>query len=191
MITLEKFTSLTEIVIDNFEGGYYHPNMKLKMSASNAAKMGDSGETMFGLDRKHGASLAKYDGWAQFWALVDSAGAATKWKQYYRGGELEPQLKKLAAKIMYSWFLVLSAKYITPKAAQLIANDDRLIIHFSYASWNGEGWFKRFAAALNSANGDREFVYQQAIKARTESSNVVMRQQGANMLKVFQKLQLK
>ena len=26
-----------------------------------------------------------------------------------------------------------------------------LLFHFSYASWNGEGWFKRFATSLNSA----------------------------------------
>lgn len=189
-MTLEKFTLLTQVVIDSFEGGYYHPSMKLRMKPSDAAKIGNSGETMFGLDRKYGASLAKYPEWVQFWKLIDGAGAATKWKQYYRGGTLEVQLKQLASGIMYQWFSSLSKKYLSLESQEKIASDDRLIIHFSYASWNGEGWFKKFAVALNSAHGDKEFIYQQTIKARTESSSAVIRQQGANMLRLFQKLKL-
>ena len=46
MVTKEKFIELTEKVIDNLEGGSYHPIMKLRMSKRNAALMGDSGETM-------------------------------------------------------------------------------------------------------------------------------------------------
>jgi hypothetical protein len=40
MVTKEKFIELTEKVIDNLEGGYYHPIMKLRMSKRNAALIG-------------------------------------------------------------------------------------------------------------------------------------------------------
>ena len=63
------------------------------------------------------------------------------WKHYYRGGKLEPQLKQLAASMVYQWFTVLSKKYLNEAAINAIAADPRLIIHFSYASWNGEGWY--------------------------------------------------
>lgn len=197
LLTETKFVVLTGVVIDNFEGGYFHPNMKARMSDRDQQIIGDSGETMYGLDRKHGATeLAHYAGWTEFWNLLDVAGAATKWKHYYIPSEpLKTQLKTLCARIMYGWYGKLQAKYINSAGEAIIAADDRLIIHFSYASWNGEGWFKNFAQALNVAVAtyphDREKIYQETIKARTLSGNEVMRRQGANMLKVFAKLNLK
>lgn len=205
MVTKEKFSPLTGIVIDNFEGGYYHPSMLKNFKASDQAKLKNSGETMFGLDRMAGAQLAQYPEWAVFWAKVDTERAANPsvWKYNSRGGNAGPLLKDLAAAIMYQWFSFLVKKYITVGANEAIGNDDRLVIHFSYASWNGEGWFKKFAAALNSAiqkfHGDKEKVFQEAIKARTEATsvrngvvvpNVVIRQQGVNMMKLFKKLGL-
>lgn len=192
IVTKEKFVELTQLVIDGLEGGYYRPDMKAKFNAKSQAALGDSGETLFGLDRKHGSQLAKYPEWAQFWGLVDADRKANPayWKYQYRGGWLEPKLKPLAASIMYQWFLYLASKYLKETDLKAIANDDRLLIHFSYASWNGQGWFQRYAKALQSAvksNTDKESIYNQAIKARTESSNAVIRQQGQNMLALFKK----
>ena len=156
--------------------------------------LGDSGETLFGLDRKHGSQLAKYPEWKEFWNIVDKDKVNNKhlWRYNYRAGKLELILKELAAKIMYKWFNYLAGKYILISSMDEIANDDRLIIHFSYASWNGEGWFKRYATALNNAiqkyEGNKDLIFKEAIKARTESSNAVIRQQGANMMALFKKL---
>lgn len=190
MLTQEKFESLTRIVIDNFESGYYHPDMALKMNAADRALLAASGETMFGLDRKAGAQLAMYPEWKMFWAIIDNADARHNWRHYYLGGSHNFRLKELAAKIMYQWFNRLAAKYLKGDSIDKIAADDRLIIHFSYASWNGEGWFERFAKALNSATGTKEEIFQKAIKARTESSNKAIRNAGQKMLKLFEKLGL-
>lgn len=205
MVSLQQFTSLTAIVIDNFEGGYYHPDMLKNFKPSDQAKLRSSGETLFGLDRKAGAQLSKYPEWDQFWKKVDAERAAkpVAWKYQYRGGTAEDRLKNLTAAIMYKWFTYLTGQYVVVAAHAAIGNDDRLIIHFSYASWNGEGWFKKFAKALNAAiqqyPGDKDKIFREAIKARTEATstkngktvpNVVVRQQGANMIKLFKKMGL-
>lgn len=195
-IDKDKFIELTGIVIDNFEGGYYHPDMKKNFKPSDQAKFGDSGETMYGLDRKHGAALVKYPEWVQFWGLVDDGknNRPQEWKYGATKVTGASQLKIIAAAVMFKWFSYLSGKYILISSMDEIANDDRLIIHFSYASWNGEGWFERYAKALNAAiklyEGNKEAIFTTAIKARTESSNKVIAQQGANMMSLFKKLGL-
>ena len=194
LVTMQRFVKLTQLVIDGLESGYYHPNMKAKYSLNNQRKLGDSGETLFGLDRKHGTNpLATYPEWNEFWSLVDAAGASYKWAHYYiPQGDLGVKLKELAAKIMYRWFSALSKKYISKNAAAVIADDDRLILHFSYASWNGEGWFRRYAIALNAAVKNyfpsKEKMFQEAFKARSESTNATIRQQAVNMQPLFKQL---
>ena len=150
-MTLEKFQQLTIVVIDNFEGGYYHPAMLPNFKPADQNLLRASGETMFGLDRKAGSQLAVYPEWKTFWDLLDADRAANKglWRYQYRGGKLEYRLKELAAAIMFKWFTYLSKKYILIGSMDEIDNDDRLIIHFSYASWNGEGWFQKYSKALN------------------------------------------
>jgi len=186
MIDQKKFIEITELVIDQLEGGYYHPRMKARFSPADQKIMGDSGETMFGLDRKHGAQLAKYPEWAEFWGVIDSA-QPPFWKHYYRGGPLEAKLRRLAAEIMFKWFLYLSLKYLNDRAVKAIGEDPRLMLHFSYASWNGEGWFRRFSdhfkKVLDKHEGNKEAIWTEAIKARTESSNAVIRRQAKNMLR--------
>jgi len=97
---------------------------------------------------------------------------------------------------MYQWFNHLAAKYLFGDSIDKIAADDRLVIHFSYASWNGEGWFQKYAKALNAAKGTKEQIFQEAIKARTEavnksgSPNKAIRQQGVNMMNLFARLHL-
>ena len=197
-VTEKKFVELTQVVIDNFEGGYYHPDMKKRFKPSDQSKFGDSGETLFGLDRKHGSQLKMYAEWKQFWDLVDAEKFhdTNVWNKYnYKPtGIIGQRLKELASKIMYKWFSYLAGKYILISSMDEIANDDRLILHFSYASWNGQSWFERYAKALNLAiqnhEGDKQLIFSEAIKARTESSNKVIRQQGANMMALFKKMKL-
>lgn len=190
IVSKETFVRLTGLVIDNLEGGYYHPRMKAKMSEADQKIMGDSGETMFGLDRKHGIQLSVYPEWNLFWATVDKA-QPPYWKHYFRGGDKEKELNKLASEIMYKWFCHLSTKYINEKGQQAIAQDERLMIHFSYASWNGEKWFERFSKILNGAvksyPNDKNKIWETCISARTNSSNAVIRRQAKNMLNLIQK----
>ena len=198
-VTPDQFAAMTSIVIDNFEGGYYHPSMLKNFKPSDQAVLKDSGETMFGLDRMAGAQLAKYPEWKTFWDMVDADRKInTFWKYQYRGGKLEPRLKELTSIIMYKWFSYLAGKYILISSMDEIANDNRLIVHFIYASWNGEGWFQKYAKALNAAilkfEGNKEAIFNEAIKARTLATNKLglpnraIRQQGQHMMELFKRL---
>ena len=82
---------------------------------------------------------------------------------------------------VHQWFNRLAAKYFVGNSIDKIAADDRLVIHFSYGSWNGEGWFRKFAAALNGAKGTKQQIFQTAIKARTEApSKALLDRQPTN-----------
>jgi hypothetical protein len=106
----------------------------------------------------------------------------------------------LASVIMYKWFQYLAKKYILVGSLDEIENDERLIIHFSYASWNGEGWFKKYATALNNAilkyTNNKEMIFNEAFKERLYATNKwgipnkTIRQQGQNMMNLFRRLKL-
>lgn len=183
-LTESGFTDITVKVIDYMEGGYFHPLMMKDGRLKYSKELATSGETMFGVDRKNGTSLAKSPYWSQFWGIIDKAGAASKWKWNYRGGELEPQLRELAAKIMYPHFTALFNKYLSAKAKEIIANNIYLMFHFAYASWNGSGWFQRFANIFNNYVATKtadEINPYDVIKVRTDSTNNLIRKQGLNM----------
>jgi len=168
------FDRIVSQVIDELEGGYFHPKMKEK-NPSKFAAYSSSGETMFGLDRHAGHSLyystprkeagvmtnlkhieaGEYQYRSpeakEFWETIDAADAKNKWSWNYRGGTLEPKLKFLAGRIILPEFRRLFDSYISPKAKSIISKDGRLLFHFIYATWNGEGWFKKFASDINAA----------------------------------------
>lgn len=202
-VTLEDFEKTTsDVVIPNFEGGYFNPAMLPRFNAADQKLLKSSGETLFGLDRMAGAELAKYTEWKNFWAIVDEDRRKNPglWKYQYRGGALEVQLKLLASKIMYKWFSYLAGKYILISSMDEIASDKRLMIHFSYAAWNGEGWFQKYSNALNKAiakfPGNKDAIFYDAIKARTLAitkiglPNKAIRQQGTHMMDLFKRLKL-
>jgi len=202
MVDAKQFIDLTGIVIDNFEGGYYHPNMLSRFKPSDQKLLKFSGETMFGIDRKAGIQLAKYPEWDKMWKLIDEdrRNNPSLWKYQYRGGNLSSELKKLVSQMMFKWFTYLAEKYISATSMEVISNDSRLIIHFSYACWNGEGWFKRFATALNKAilkyPESKQDIFNETIKARTMATNLVgipnsvIRQQGKKMIDLFSRLHI-
>lgn len=208
MVTLDKWHIITQLVIDHVEGGYYHPDMLKNFKPSDQAILRASGETLFGLDRKAGSQLKMFPEWATFWATIDADRKVNpNWKYKYRGGKLEYRLKELASTIMFKWFNYLAKKYILVGSMDEIADDPRLLAHFSYASWNGEGWFERYAKALNNAiakyPGNKEMIFQEAFKARSQAVSYVkvsgkdikvpvpnraIRQQAVNMKPIFNKL---
>ena len=197
LITKERFIAITQIVIDHFESGYFHPNMTKRMSQTDRNRLAASGETMYGLDRKAGIELAKFNPeWTEFWALIDKADAKTRWDHYYMGDPaIRPRLKELAASIMFRWFNELSRRYLTSSSIEKIAKDDRLILHFAYACWNGPGWFQKYGIALKEATGTRNEIFNKAIQARTQAvsknklgilvANQTIRNQGDKMVKLI------
>ncbi len=137
----KRFLNIANLIISKIEGGYYSPERHY------SAAMGRSGETMFGIDRKWGGSINTTAAGQKFWSIIDKYSAS--WPHYYKGGSHENELKRLAAEMMYSLFQRHFKKYLSPKAQKLVMKSDRIIAHFYYACWNGEGRFKEFAEDFN------------------------------------------
>ena len=55
-----------------------------------------------------------------------------------------------------------SKNYFSPELRKRVEANDRLLMHFSYASWNGPGYFKNFAKSLDdgvkSGKSDSELI---------------------------------
>lgn len=169
-----KWMKVTKKVIDKFEGGYWNPECGHKSSG-----MGSSTETMFGLDRYRGNIESTADG-KEFFRIIDNEKSklgmkqfCKKWKWNYKGGELEDELKTLAAKIMKRSYDRNSQDYFSPELKKRVEANDRLLMHFSYASWNGPGYFKKFAKSLDdgikSGKSDKELI-KQAIADRKNTA---------------------
>ena len=137
-------------IIDNIEGGYFHPNMLLDGRVKDK-RYSNSGETMFGIDRLRGGSINNTIAGKKFWALIDKADAKNNWRWNFKGGELEPELKALAAQMIQPLFNNLSKNYLSKKAIEIVNKNAILLFHFIYATYNGAGWFKKFATDINTA----------------------------------------
>jgi hypothetical protein len=161
------FNFITDLIIDNLEGGYYHPRM-------NKGNMGSSGETMFGLDRKHGQQEKTALG-REFWGLIDKQNAKYNWPWNYKGGNISGKLRELAAGIMEPLFNSYSRKYLSDESYNIMMSDPRIYLNFAYATWNGIGWFKRFAEGFNKEviNGvtDLNRLTQFLLNQRRNSGN--------------------
>jgi hypothetical protein len=176
-INKDQFITITREVIRLLEGGYFHPNMFLDGRLSNEfyPMYSKSGETMFGLDRYAGHDLYyiekrigtdvrddleyiyngsytfKNQDSADFWGYLDKINARKNWKWNYTGGEKRERLTYLAASIIYPEFKKLSGIYFIPKAYDIVMGSPELVFNFSYAVWNGAGFFKYYASRLNDA----------------------------------------
>ena len=218
----DKFKTVTKLVIDKLEGGYFHPNMR----TANPKKFGSyhrSGETMFGLDRHAGHGLyystsRKSDDVLsnlkniesgvytyksleakEFWTTIDTANAKNNWQWLYRGGGLENKLKDLTAEIMLPTYERNATNYLDAKAKEIVEKDNRLLFHFIYASWNGSGWFKKFASDMNKAVSigitDADKLSQVALDSRLKEGlrkgslpNSLIAQGGNKIAKIFDSL---
>jgi hypothetical protein len=191
-----KFEKLTSLVIDKLEGGYYHPNMLIDGRVKDNRYSG-SGETMFGIDRLKGGSINTTQNGIKFWNLIDKAGAANKWTWNYFGGSLKPALQKLAAGMILALYNTYTKLYLkSPALIKIIENDDRLLFNFIYATWNGAGWFKKFATDVFNAykNGvtNPNELYKVVIRSRTNEGlkkgsqpNSLIAQGGEKIAKLF------
>jgi hypothetical protein len=115
----------------------------------------NSGETLFGLDRKAGQIEKICPAGKKFFAIIDGEKATLKdkfcevWKYNYRGGKLEDELKLLAAETMwFSYNANMKAFSKDPETKNRIEKNKGLVLHMSYACWNGPGFFQKFVKAL-------------------------------------------
>lgn len=163
-----NWMSITQKVIDTFEGGYWnhwecknHPYDKVYYK---------SGETLFGLDRKAGKIENISPEGREFFRIIDEEkqklGMGTfcqVWKYNYRGGPLEGKLKELAAKVMkVQYDRNMSAYVKNNEVKKRIEGNPGLLLHMSYACWNGPGFFQKFANKLedgvNNGLSDQELI---------------------------------
>lgn len=155
-----KWDDVTKKVIDNFEGGYWnywecknHPWHSMYRK---------SGETMFGLDRKAGNIESLGPEGKEFFRIIDDekkklgmSEFCSKWTYNYRGGNLEEKLKDLASKIMFTQYEKNMSNYVKdPETKKRIEGNEGLLLHMSYATWNGPGHFQKFAKKLERAVGE-------------------------------------
>lgn len=188
---LGSFEKIARELIDEIEGGYYHPSMVKggRGFPKGSRSMGDSGETMFGIDRKHGAEINTSSEGRQFWGLIDAAGASKKWPWLYMGGYLENPLKNLATKMVKNNFNKFSNRYLDSEAQKIVKSDEGLLTHFIYATWNGPGWFNRFAKTINSqvqkGVTDTDKLLKIALQDRKNSGNSLISSSAEKIEKIL------
>jgi hypothetical protein len=191
-MTIPKiFNDSTKLVIDQLEGGYFNP----AWHNVGDPRYSNSGETMYGLDRLRGNQEATATG-KQFWSLIDKNKTREVWKWNYKGGALGDQLKNLAVQIMYPLYSSYAKLYLNDKAKKIVENDPALLFHFIYATWNGPGWFKKFATDINTAvNNGVTNLQAVAINSRTKEGlkagskpNSLIAQGGEKIKKIFETL---
>ena len=183
------------------EGGYYHPIFKKKgakslsggnMSPSNFTAMGDSGETMFGIDRKHGGTINTTSAGKEFWSIIDKVNAKENWPYNYMGGKYQSQLIPLVSKIMKPTYESNVNNYLSAESKKIIESDEPLLFNFIYASWHGPGWFQRFAKVVNDlvSKGitDPKELNDAVNRRRKTSGNALISQGGPKVEKVSNSL---
>ena len=185
-VAATDFEKIIDIIVDNLEGGYYHPDM-LKDGRIKDSRYGGSGETMFGMDRKAGNTESTQAG-RDFWAIIDAQNARQNWPWNHMGGSVAPQLKQKIAEIMKPNFQDYMGRYMSEEARKIVMNDTPLTFNFAYATWNGPGWFQRFAKTINEkvAQGvtDPKELLQVAIDRRKNSGNSLIVQGAPKIAKI-------
>ena len=140
-----NFGKAVDKIIDEFEGGYYHPDM-LKDGRVKDNRYGGSGETMFGMDRQAGKQELTSAG-KEFWDVIDKENARKngKWNYMLKDNPtLAGRLKGLITQIMEPLFKKNMERFLTPEAREIVMNNPKLYFNFAYATYNGEKWFERF-----------------------------------------------
>jgi hypothetical protein len=172
----KNFKKAVNDVIDNIEGGYYTPGQV------DDERYARSGETMFGIDRLRGGDINKTSAANEFWSLIDKSKEENpeEWKWNYKGGKLKPQLKQLTSEMIKPQFENFFNRYLSKEAQDVVNSDYRLFFNFVYATWNGQGWFRKFANKLNyevkKGNYDTTNLFNKMINAREQSGNSLIAQ---------------
>ena len=154
--------TFTDKIIDGFEGGYWNndttkPRNKKCVNHPSDPMYDDSGETMFGIDRRAGGWDNNPEG-RVFFGLIDNekdtydnmSEFCNTWTWNYDGGPLRSELKSRAGDLMLSSYN-RNKNFLSPKSLQEVESNKRLLFHFAYACWNGSGHFQDFAEDINNA----------------------------------------
>lgn len=174
-----QFRKSVESIINNIEGAYVDPTKLKNPLERNIFRK--SGETMFGIDRKTGGKINNTPAGKKFWQLIDlnKRKNPSKWVRYYDGGEIKDELKDLATQMMEPRFKRLFNTHLDDKSQQIVKSDPRLFFHFVYATWNGDGWFKKFARKFNERVNkgitDPDKLFNEVIKDRVNGGGVLKR----------------
>ena len=179
------FLHIADLIINNIEGGYYHPNYK-ELKPSTFEKMGISGETMYGLDRKNGAGSAvtNSDAGKKFWQIIDKEFAAAKndtkyWNdkadgKKYIAASVGRQLRPLADEITLANYNRYAGLYLSDTARKRIEQSPKLMLQFAYLTWNGPGHFQKCATRVQNciaAGKTVNEIYQNLQQYRRGLSN--------------------
>jgi peptidoglycan hydrolase-like protein with peptidoglycan-binding domain len=180
-INVKDWQGMVNLVIDKLEGGYYHPDM-LKDGRIRDSRFGGSGETMFGLDRMAGKNESTAEG-RIFWQYVDTFNPRSNWAHNYMAKdnpELAKKLRELAGNYIKPQYVNNMKTYLSPEAAAIVNNYAPLTFNFIYATWNGPGWFGKFAKPLNQTisdgNTDPKKLNDLVNDVRSGSGNSLIRQ---------------
>jgi len=182
--TSSDFIEITKKVIQKFEGGYWNPECAKYPGTKHPRKEGAysrSGETMFGIDRVagniEGNSVTAQEG-KEFFGLIDKEkekmgmeSFCNKWKWNYDGGELRPQLLELGAKLMKKLYDSNAKSFFKGDTQKVVESSRPLMLHFSYATWNGPGFFQGFAKRINQGVKDGLSIRELVKIAKEDRTN--------------------
>lgn len=185
---------LCDNIIDNLEGGYaneahFKKNIEKVEDPDTKKALLNSGETMFGIDRKNGPTMT------EFWKIVDENSGWSKeslgedkWIHGYMGGDVEDELRDKVYKWVIPTFEDFKNNYLDSETKRLVEEDKRISTHLLYGVWNGVVFFENFANDLNDAvsNGitDRDELWEVAINSRRNYSNGLIRKTAPKVEKV-------
>jgi hypothetical protein len=187
-----KFADLIDIETKYLGGGYYHPDM-LADGRIKDNRYAASGETMYDIDRKNGGTVNTGEAGKKFWALIDAANARKVWKWNYMGGALTPQLKPLVSEMIYPLYIGYCKKWLSADSLALVNGDVKLTFNFIYAVFNGPGWFKYFANAMNiyvdkQGIKDVAILMDKMIYERIQTKNSLIVQGAKTMTSILPKI---
>lgn len=187
-LSANDFDKMMNVIIEKLEGGYYHPDM-LKDGRIKDKRFGGSGETMFGIDRKAGNWESRSTKGREFFSILDSVNARKNWSYNYMGGSYRPQLQKLATEMIKEDYISNSNKYLSKESQNIINSNPKLTFNFIYATYNGPGWFQKFARLINqmveSGTTDPQVLSKSLIDRRKYSENSLIAQTGKKMDRIL------
>lgn len=157
------YRSWTDLIIDKFEGGYFHPDMYNANPAffNNDSAYAKSGETYYGMDRAAGAPLTTSGAMVDFWKLIDQYytpyhANLTYWNEkdgYLRNRKtrsaipltLKDKLRGYVAQTMSAQFEKLLKENFSDSQITWVKKHPKICFIFWYGTWNGSKFFKNFA----------------------------------------------
>jgi hypothetical protein len=143
-----KFSELFQLEKQYLGGGYFHPDMYI-VNPVMFKGYENSGETFLDIDLKNGGSINVCDAGIKFWDIIHGVDAQHNWSWNYFGGDLLPQLSQLASQMIFPEYRTLLNSYLSKTLADIVNQDAALTFNFLYATFNGAGYFKYFAAAFD------------------------------------------